>query len=494
MTDESLGRLQAKDRNLYLKFVTAFVFMFAIPFFLAVYLILALSRGGNSGFPPVYVGIIIFWMLASGIAGGVIIKRIIESITNLTKKVKNIYREQAGAEIGNFQKDDLQDLAVAFNRLTRDLENKISDLEISRSLTRELFQKIGYAITSAGKIEVLFRLIVQTMRKVLAAEAGFLTLYDPESEYMHLVAYSGPQKNLTENMQLPDNKGVIGFAIKGVKPMVIKKGGSQIINIPPEEEILSYNSILCVPVLEKKKVMGVLGVCDLKNTQKIETEDLFLLENLARQLATAVKNFELTKNLEETYYQTLLTLSRAVEAKDAYSAGHLERVSEYVGKVADKLNLNRETKRLLTGGAILHDLGKLGIRDEILKKEGKYTPEEYDIMKNHSVIGENILKPLRSMSKLSELVRYHHENYDGSGYPDGLRGEEIPLTSRILTIADIYDALTTDRPYRSASSQAEAIKMLRSYEGTKLDPKLTEIFISVLHDINMEKEKKGSGV
>ena len=147
--------------------------------------------------------------------------------------------------------------------------------------------------------------------------------------------------------------------------------------------------------------------------------------------------------------------------------------------MAERLKLDEESKKILKGGAMLHDLGKVGISDSILKKDDKFTPEEYEVMKQHSIIGENILKPLRSMEKLSTLVRHHHEFYDGSGYPDGLKGEEIPILSRILTIADIYEALVTERPYKKAVTKEEALAMIKSYAGNKLDPKLVDIFVAL---------------
>jgi HD-GYP domain-containing protein (c-di-GMP phosphodiesterase class II) len=276
---------------------------------------------------------------------------------------------------------------------------------------------------------------------------------------------------------------VIDLVIKSQKPMSILKtagdeSGGEVSGA--EEDLIKYQNILAVPILMKGKVKGVIGVCDLMDPKILATEDFHLIENISGPIATTIENFELNRDIEETYYQTLVTLARVVEAKDAYSAGHLERVRQYVDGMADRLKLDAETKKILSGGAILHDLGKVGIPDGILKKEGRYDEEDYDVMRQHSVIGENILKPLQAMSQLSLLVRHHHESFDGSGYPDGLKGEAIPLTSRILTIADIYDALTTDRPYRKALSKPEAVTILKKYEGSKLDPQLTEIFIQGL--------------
>lgn len=474
------ARLNPENESLYTQLIIAAFFMFVIPLLLALYIIFNIIFEQNVSDLTGYARIVIFWIIASGIFGFMLIRKPIKALLAMIYEAKKAAEGNLDIKLNDGHRAELKDLAVAFNRLTNDLERKISELEYSRSLTRELFQKIGHAITSSQKLDALLSLIGQSIRKVLRGESSFISLYEDTPRKLKLKSYSGTQKNLTIGMNLPDNKGVLGFVIKNKKPMIIKKAGEEEKFISAGEEIVKYTTILSVPIIDKEQVVGVLGVTDLQDTQKIDTDDLFLMENIAQQIATSVDNFNLNKDIEETYYQTLLMLAKVVEAKDSYSAGHLERVSNYVSKIADKLRLDAESKKILTGGAILHDLGKVGIRDDVLKKESKFTKDEYEIMKQHSVIGENILKPLRSMSKLADLVRHHHELYDGSGYPDGLAGDDIPLSSRILTIADIYDALTTDRPYRKAMPVEEAIKTLRSYAGTRLDPKLVEVFISTL--------------
>ena len=488
MKKRSESKSAKKSDTLFAKSMIAFLFAFIVPLLLALLLIYGFLNEKTFITSSINIKVIVGLMIVSGIIGGSAIRSIIGGITGLTKQLKDLSMAASGDDMDESHGNELKDLALAFNRMTKDLEKRVEDLQSSKSLTRELFQKIGYAIASTHKNDELFKLIVQTMRKVLQAEGAFLGLYDDERESFTLKYYAGSQKDIHDNMKIPDDRGVIGFSIKGAKPMVIKKGGSEHINVDPDEEFLEYTNILVVPIMEKGNVLGVVGVSNLKSTDRIATDDLFLLENVAGQVSIAIKNLELNKNVEDTYFQTLLTLARAVEAKDTYSAGHLERVSEYALAIADKLGLNEAAQKVLAGGAILHDLGKVGIRDDILKKEGKLTEEEYTVMKEHSVIGENILKPLRSMSKLAELVRCHHEAYDGSGYPDGLVGEEISVVARILSVADIYDAVSTDRPYRKGMSKTESIKVLRDNSGTKLDPKLVEIFISYLR----EKEREES--
>ena len=473
-------KVSFEDLGLYNKNTFAFLFTFVIPTILACYLIFLAPRlvTDKSKFLT-YASTIIILMSICGLFGYLFLRRVFKILIAVIKKAEFLSMGNKGEKIEVVWNDELKDLAHSFNKINADLETKIKELEYSQRLTRELFWQIGHAITGSQKVEALFNIIVHGMRKVLDAASSFIVLYDSDGA-LYLKAYSGGQKDLRDNMRLSDNKGVIGHVIKNPAPIVLDNNDIQL-RAQVGEDVISYEaSIVCVPILVKDKIKGVLGATNKAAAQSIGPEDISLLENIANQIAICVENLELSKNIEETYYNTLVMLARIVEAKDTCSAGHLERVSSYVQMIAKKLNLEEDTKKTLMGGALLHDLGKVGVEDAILKKRGQLTPKEYEIMKQHSIIGENILKPLQSMSKLSVLVRHHHELYDGTGYPDGLKGEEIPLAARILAVADIYDALTTDRSYRKALSREEGIKMLRSYAGNKLDPKVVEIFIELI--------------
>lgn len=473
-------KISLEDIGLYDKMIFSFVFMFIIPLLLTLYLTFLAPRIiDNKDSLLTHIRIIIVWMTACGLLGYLFIRRIIKTLITIIKQAESLSLGSNGQRIDVAWNDELKDLARSFNRIKSDLETKIKELQHSRSLTRELFQRMGHAMTSSQKMEALLNIIVHGMRKVLDMQSIFIALYDNDKK-LYLKAYAGSQKDLRDNMRLSDDKGAIGRAILNLDPIIIKKNPAEM-SAEQDEDIIHYETnIVCVPILVKDKLKGVLGATDKAPIQNVDHEDISLLENVASQIAICVENMELSKDIEEMYYNTLVMLARIVEAKDPYSAGHLERVSSYVEMIAEKLDMDDEAKKILMGGALLHDLGKVGIEDTILKKEGVLTPQEYEMMKQHSMIGENILKPLRSMSKLSSVVRHHHEMYDGTGYPNGLKGEEIPLAARILTVADIYDAITTDRPYRKAMSREEAIKTLISYAGNKLDPKLVEIFTNMV--------------
>ena len=213
---------------------------------------------------------------------------------------------------------------------------------------------------------------------------------------------------------------------------------------------------------------------------KFTKDDLTLLSDIASQCAIAIANFRLNADIEQAYLDTIRALAMAVEAKDSYSGGHLERVAKYAHDIGSKLGLDKKTLQVLRDGAYIHDLGKIGVSDDVLHKVSPLNEKEMAEIKKHPVIGETILKPVRRFAALSDLVRHHQERLDGSGYPDGLKGDEIPLSARVLAVADVFDALTTNRPYRKAMSKNEAKDYLKKFAGVQFDRRVVEAFLEIV--------------
>jgi len=184
--------------------------------------------------------------------------------------------------------------------------------------------------------------------------------------------------------------------------------------------------------------------------------------------------------IDEAYLETVNVLANTIEGRDPYTHGHVERVAMYTRWLAEALHWPVEQLRRLEFGARLHDIGKIVVPDAILKKPGPLTEEEWTLMKQHTIAGAKILRNIRHLQDAIPYVLNHHERWDGGGYPYGLKGREIPMEGRLLAIADVYDALTTARPYHPARPQPEVIKFLRLRAGTQFDPDLVEIFIQVL--------------
>ena len=216
------------------------------------------------------------------------------------------------------------------------------------------------------------------------------------------------------------------------------------------------------------RIQGIMcGADDFLNKPVNKHELLARVHSLLR-----LKHF--TDELDNAE-SVLFSLALTIEAKDPYTEGHCDRLSKYSVALAEKLDLSQDLRVALRRGGLIHDIGKLAVPDHILLKPGPLTPEERKIMERHTVIGEGICAPLRSFRHVLPIIRHHHEKQDGSGYPDGLKGEQVPLTARILQITDIYDALTTDRPYRKALPQEKAFAILREevkrgwWDGAILD-------------------------
>ena len=199
-----------------------------------------------------------------------------------------------------------------------------------------------------------------------------------------------------------------------------------------------------------------------------------------------MEGHDLYASREQLCGQIVEALTRAIEAKDAYTHGHSGRTRSLVRALTSEIFLPEALTREIEFGALLHDVGKIGIDDAILRKPDKLTPEEYEIMKKHPAIGHRILQTVSVLKQVAAIVLYHQEWYNGTGYPEGLAGEEIPLGARIVQIIDAWDAMTFDRTYRKAMPKAAAIAELRRQEGIQFDPKLTELFLRVIDRLERE--------
>ncbi|MBQ4178182.1 MAG: HD-GYP domain-containing protein, partial [Elusimicrobia bacterium] len=210
--------------------------------------------------------------------------------------------------------------------------------------------------------------------------------------------------------------------------------------------------------------------------------DLKLITILADQAAMRLDNIELFNNLQSFYFEMVQTLARTIDAKDAYTYDHADRARKYAKAIAVKMNLPYTIVRNIEYAALMHDIGKIGIADNILLKKEKLTEKEIKMLRTHPIIGNKILAPVKFLSPVAPMVLYHQEWYDGSGYPEGLAKEEIPLGARIVAVIDAYDAMTSDRPYRKALPIKTAVKELKEGAGTQFDPKIVDIFINILKE------------
>jgi len=217
-----------------------------------------------------------------------------------------------------------------------------------------------------------------------------------------------------------------------------------------------------------------------------------LLLGYAQTTAVALQKLILRENLERNLVDTITAFVNAIESKDPYLKGHSARVAFYAAETAVAMGMNPDLVQVVARGAMLHDLGKLSIMDTVLRKPSSLTPEEFALIKTHPVVGAKILEPLRFLSRETCAVRHHHERFDGTGYPNGLKGEDIPLVARVVTVADVFDAITSDRPYRTALPVEDARVEIANGRGTHFDPQVADAFATVpmgrLTEINRHYE------
>jgi HD-GYP domain-containing protein (c-di-GMP phosphodiesterase class II) len=239
---------------------------------------------------------------------------------------------------------------------------------------------------------------------------------------------------------------------------------------------------LAVKMRHKGNFYGWMGLVSFNLNEIFRRSELRLLNSMAEQIAVVITNSDLYRDLERFVINMVKSLVYAIEAKDDYTRGHSERVCRYSLLMADRMGLTEERKKVLQWSSILHDSGKIGIPESILNKPWRLEDEEYQIIKNHPIKGHTILEPLEQLASSLPGMLHHHERYDGTGYPGGLKGQEIPLEARIIAVADTYDAMTSNRAYRPAKSPCEALEEMEKVAGSQLDPELVEVFKEVFKE------------
>lgn len=239
-----------------------------------------------------------------------------------------------------------------------------------------------------------------------------------------------------------------------------------------------FVSHIRVPIAVKGEVAALLTVGS-KRQGIFKREDIATLENLASQIGVALENSRLVTGLQELFLSTVEALSKAIDAKSPWTMGHSARVTNYAVAIAHELGMDKKTLEDLRIASLLHDIGKIGTYDEILNKPGKLTDEEYKIMKEHPAKGAEMLAPIRQLRHIAPWVKYHHERFDGKGYPDGLKAEGIPLQARVLAVADTFDSMTAKRPYRETPGWDRAVGELKKFSGLQFDPNVVEAFLKV---------------
>lgn len=462
------------------KFTVLFVVMSLLPFLVIAFLLLRYT-GSNSVSLEKDVLIKLIFLVGSGTLAGFWGMR--TSIIKIQRTLKRT-KEQLGKDLPGFEQSDdeeseISQLSKTFAEINKRLVDNISELEASRRTLKEVLSKLASGISHLQTINTFLELTVEITVDAMEAHTGILMLVDEKTGELFVKATNRPNEKIL-NLRIKIGEEAVGLVAKNKKSLSIPK-----LDNSEEKDNPFAPPLLCAPLLYQDKVLGVLSVSGKAKGKNFVEEELLILNNLASQTAVAVQNELLQQDAEKTYLETISALAIAVEARDTYSRGHLDRVSVYAVKTAEKLGLDSETIKNIKYAAQLHDVGKIGIADHILKKEGPLNDDERSTMHQHAIIGEGIIKPLRSLSNLCEFVRHHHEWIDGSGYPDKLKGDQISLGAKLLSVVDSFDAMTSDRPYRKGLSFDAAKEELKKYKGIRYDSKVVEAFLSVIEDTQL---------
>jgi len=236
------------------------------------------------------------------------------------------------------------------------------------------------------------------------------------------------------------------------------------------------NSFIIAPLLAGDKIIGIVGADREKSSNKVSPHDLDELAIFTNTIAETLHKAQLKEEVELSYLNTVKALVQAIEEKDAYTRGHSERVAEISVRIGSTMGMHGKRLEYLRLGCLLHDVGKIGISEAIVRKPKDLTESEYNIIKQHPIKGEEIVRPIGFLKDHLNIIRNHHEWYNGGGYPDGLKGEEIPLEAQIAAVADAFDAITSTRPYRKGLTQSEAYQRITLLSGSQFSPRVVEAF------------------
>ncbi|MCD6219363.1 HD-GYP domain-containing protein [Candidatus Calescamantes bacterium] len=331
--------------------------------------------------------------------------------------------------------------------------------------------------------EIIYEVLEEVV-KIMKAKAGTVRLYNEEREELILKVTYGLSKKYTEKPAIKVGESVAGLVFQTGKPLVVEHLRKDKRYLYPEFPLKEkVFSLISAPLKTSDKKLGVVSVY-FSLPRSFSKEEIDFFSIMAHFVSIIINNYSLQEELYRHHRETIASLILELESKDPYLKGHSERVAELSEKIARELRLPPHEVRIIREMAVLHDLGKIVLDSTIMHKPGPLTPEEWAIMKQHPLLGERIVSPIKAMEKGRALIRHHHERVDGKGYPNGLKGDSIPLSAKIVAVADAYDAMTSLRPYRSAYSKEKAIEELKKNAGKQFDKRVVEVALRVLERKN----------
>jgi len=378
---------------------------------------------------------------------------------------------------------------------------------------RKELEKAARRMILIHRTDTLIRLIIRTIVRNLKVSYAGVFLYQQEKK-VYVLTVSGGRIGIkipAGLVKLPPSSPLVKFfldssyQLDGDNYLIVKKIKGWLRRKKVKEssrykkffteliqQLSSIKTEVALPIFFRDELLGILILGEKLSKKRFISEELIFLSILSSDVAMAIRNASLFENLrlqleknQKLFLQTISALAEAIEAKDKYTIGHTERVVDLSLKIAYQLRKMRKIKnwdkfeRDLKVAALLHDIGKIGIPETVLNKPVSLTEEEWKFIKKHPLIGVEILSPIKNLKEVISAIKYHHERYDGGGYPEGIKGKKIPLIAAIIAVADAYDAMISDRPYRKALSSNQAKKEIRRNKGSQFHPQVVEAFLKV---------------
>ena len=391
-------------------------------------------------------------------------------------------------QVGRYAENDLELVSTFASQAAITLENNRLFEEAQIRMERlSSLRDIDQTIIGSLDVQLTLRVLLDQLLKQLKVDAADVYLYDPLWKTLDFAVARGFwSENHPDTLSLDDE--LIGQVVIGNR-MVRLTDLDEMTRNHRREELFSQEGFVSyygLPLTAKGEIVGVMEVFQRKSYHPDE-EWLGFLRALAGQAAISIDRLNLYLELKQSnmelvqaYDATIASLARALELRDMETEGHCQRVEKQTLRLARACGVPEEELMHIRWGALLHDIGKIGIPDHILHKPGKLTDQEWEIMKKHPEYAFDVLSSIDYLSPSLDIPRYHHERWDGSGYPEGLAGEDIPLAARVFAVVDVWDALRSDRPYRNAWSDEKARKYLREQAGKEFDPQIVEAFLTMI--------------
>ncbi len=370
-------------------------------------------------------------------------------------------------------------------RLAGKVRETVSDLDAANAVLEqrlgemEVIHEISQMTTSVTATENLLPLVTRLVRDKIGLDRAVVLVRDLDQERVRAGGAIGFNGNFLISDSLPTDAGVIAHVIQTREALIVPDLAADHRATAEEHRMFGDGPLLITPIYGKDTPVGLLVVGRTGDRAGFSPEDSRLIDLIANDLSAALENARLFEENERNYIEILAALVTAMEARDHYLRQHSERVRKMALDLAGELNLTEYELDLLDTGARLHDLGKVGIEDQILHKPGALTDDEMDKMQSHATIGDEIVRSMGRLREVKPIIRNHHERWDGNGYPDGLAADEIPLLAQIVSVADAFDAMTSRRSYREAMPRERALAILNECSGTQFNPHLVEVFTGI---------------